>query len=143
MGVKAKFTRKDISQSADNAVSEIHTLMIQNLSYVGEYATSLARNHGNYKDQTGNLRSSIGYVIGRNGKKVSDGGFGNVTEGVSEGRRFAESLITKTRGYTLIVVAGMHYGKYVEKRNYEVLTFTEAQARIIANDLFKSMFQAA
>jgi hypothetical protein len=129
-------------------VARVHQLIISNLAYVGEYAIGLARNHGNYKDWTGNLRASVGYIVSKDGKQVVSGGFDasaapNGSEGdagAREGRAFAESHVAKIRGIGLVVVAGMYYGAYVEKRQYDVLTFTEANARITAENLFRSMF---
>ena len=46
MGIKAKFTKRDIDHAIDGAISEVHDLMIKNLSYVGEYAASLDKGRG-------------------------------------------------------------------------------------------------
>jgi hypothetical protein len=109
--------------------------------YIGFEAVALARNHGNYKDDTGNLRSSVGFVIGKNGATLNSGGFEGTGTGKNTGRTFAEKLLADTNGYALAVVAGMYYGVYVEKRQYDVVTFTEASARITAKQLFESMFR--
>ena len=154
MGIRAKFNKSVIDVALDHAVAEAHQLIIQHLAAVGEYAVNLARNHGNYKDQTGNLRASIGYVISYNGDVKLEQGFDpnaatqtkkrrDGVTGKSEGRQLAVEIASHTSGYALVVVAGMNYGKYVERRNYDVLTFTEAQAKEKANGLFREMFGAA
>ena len=63
----------------------------------GEKFIEVARRSGSYKDQTGNLRSSIGYIIAKDGEvvtenlKESDKGTDKTT-GKYKGRRLARSL---------------------------------------------------
>jgi D-serine deaminase-like pyridoxal phosphate-dependent protein len=153
MGIKAKFTMKDIEHGHQAAIAEVHERIVQGLAAVGEFAIGLARDEHakNYTDQTGNLRASIGYVLSYDGDVIFEAGFDpnaakdtkkqrDGVTGAAEGRQLAVE-IAKQRGYTLVVVAGMNYGVYVEKRNYDVLTFTEAQARIMANNLVKQIFK--
>lgn len=51
---------------------------INALNYVGLQCVTEARKNGRYTDQTGNLRSSIGYAIIENGKVISKSGFEKV-----------------------------------------------------------------
>ena len=44
--------------------------LIKQLSYIGEECVRVARQNGSYNDITGNLRSSIGYVVLYDGKPV-------------------------------------------------------------------------
>lgn len=85
-------------------------------------------------DQTGNLRSSIGYVIVMEGRIVSMSDFKQVkngTQGPVEGKALAKKLASNYKtGFALIVVAGMHYAAYVEAMdNKVVLTSAELLAR--------------
>jgi len=156
MGINAKFNVKDVvEQMVSEEAAKVHAKIFENLAYVGDEAIKLAREKGSYTDQTGNLRASTGYVISYNGKIISDAGFdpnaaGKTKKqrdgqtGASGGKTFAYEMAGKHKnGFVLIVVAGMYYGAYVEKRQYDVLTFTEAQARIVAEKLFGQMFKAA
>lgn len=52
--------------------------IIKQLSYIGEECVKTARENGSYNDITGNLRSSIGYVVLHDGKPVKQGGFQQV-----------------------------------------------------------------
>ncbi|MCM1219099.1 MAG: hypothetical protein NC548_31845 [Lachnospiraceae bacterium] len=89
-------------------------------------------------DHTGNLRSSIGYVIIRNGVPINKGGFrstqapdGNGADGQTKGQNYATSLATQfsSSPFALIVVAGMEYAMYVEAHdNKDVLASTHAWA---------------
>jgi len=156
MAVIAKFNVKDVTEKVTHdEVAKIHGLIIRNLARVGEEAVKLAREKGSYTDQTGNLRASTGYVISYNGKTINEAGFDpgaarktqkmrDGQTGAREGKGLAYEVMSKYKnGFVLVVVAGMYYGQYVEKRQYDVLTFTEANARIMAKELFDDLFKAA
>ena len=108
-------------------------VIINTFCYVGEQCIVEARDNGNYTDQTGNLRSSIGYAVLWNGKiiqkecadKVKNG-----DEGTSKGEKFLSDRIKKAqkKGVVLIVTAGMNYAEYVEAKGYNVLSSAELKA---------------
>ena len=56
----------------------IKASMIESLVYVGESALRTAREGHKYKDQTGNLTSSIGYCILDEGRIVFESSFDTV-----------------------------------------------------------------
>jgi hypothetical protein len=85
-------------------------------------------------DQTGNLRSSVGYVIAHNKNIIQYSTFNQVmqgSEGVKTGKDLAEELAKRySNNYVLIVVAGMNYAEFVEAMdNKDVLASTELWAR--------------
>ena len=125
---------------------------IQRLAEAGEAACQEAVIRGKYQNITGNLRSSIGYVIGYNGKVISEGGFhkvqgrgencqrvtfttrngkkvdfwakgkyGDGSEGSRKGLELAHSIISKTSGYSYVIVSGMEYASYVNSKGYDVM----------------------
>lgn len=102
------------------------------MSVIGEQVLNVARSTNSYKDQTGNLRSSIGYVIAQDGKVVRASSFAQVKQGgngTEQGRSYAESLAAKfSQGIVLIVVAGMNYAAYVKKKGYDVIDGSELLA---------------
>lgn len=108
-------------------------VIINTFCYVGEQCIVEARDNGDYTDQTGNLRSSIGYAVLWNGKiiqkecadKVKNG-----DEGTSKGEKFLSDRIKKAqkKGVVLIVTAGMNYAEYVESKGYNVLSSAELKA---------------
>lgn len=116
-------------ENAKNAIVSV-------LTDVGMQCVSEARSNGNYMDQTGNLRSSIGFSIVVDGKVVNSMfadqmGDGRPTnpEGIAQSRKtLADVASTKTSGIFLIVVAGMDYAIYVEGRGKNVLTSAELLA---------------
>ena len=91
-------------------------------------------------DQTGNLRSSIGYLIVKDGRIISENFElvnGRGQEGLAKGRSFADELASQyPSGYALIIVAGMEYAAYVE--NIESRTVL-AGGTILAKQLLQQL----
>lgn len=113
---------------------------------VGKKFIQVARQSGSYKDQTGNLRSSVGYVIAKDGEVVkenfveSDKGTDKTT-GKYKGRRLAEEVsLSHAGGYILVGVAGMEYATAVEAKGYEVISGANAQCEKYLRDTLKSVF---
>lgn len=109
-------------------------VLIDTFCYVGERCIIEAREGGNYLDQTGNLRSSIGYAVILNGKIIQ---MGISDKGNSKGEEFLTERIKKAqkRGIQLIVTAGMNYAEYVEAKGYNVLTSAELKAEPMIHSL--------
>lgn len=132
--IKADFT----SQYDDR----VKKAAINTLRYVGEACVSEARNNGSYTDQTGNLRSSISYVVVCDGYIVEEAisqKFLEGTIGETEGVKFVRDLASRyNKGIVLIVCAGMNYAMYVEARGYNVLS----SAELLADTLVPQMLRA-
>ena len=108
-------------------------VIVNTFCYVGEQCIIEARNNGDYTDQTGNLRSSIGYAVVWNGKVVKRDCIDKIKigeEGVSQGEKYLSDRIRKAskKGIVLIVTAGMNYAEYVEAKGYNVLSSAELKA---------------
>lgn len=107
------------------------------LAYLGEQCIVKIRDRGpkeSWFDQTGNLRSSIGYAIYGEGRKVIESAFDvvkNGSQGAVEGKRIIDELATKyAETFALVVVAGMDYADAVEARDgKDVLATTEIWAK--------------
>jgi hypothetical protein len=114
--------------------------IIRQLHVIGEKCINHARSIDTYTDQTGNLRSSIGYVMVVDGEVTYISSFEVVKQGVegaSTGREFAISLAERfPRGVALIVVAGMNYAAHVATR-YDVID----SAQLLAKRLITEMMQ--
>lgn len=134
----------DILDTYDADSETIKKLLVKIYCYVGEQCVKEARDHGSYKDQSGNLRSSIGYVVVEDGSIVQIAGLsqgprgtdrmGGVTAGNSYLRKLAAS-VTRS-GIVLIVCAGMNYAAYVENRyNKIVLSSAEAKAPYMVREI--------
>jgi len=111
--------------------------------YVGETCIKEARESGAYQDQTGNLRSSIGYVVLRDGVAYQSSNFDQVkggSDGAKEGEAFLNSIIQGYRqGLVLIVVAGMNYAAYVDALGLNVLTSAELIAEQLVPQMLKKL----
>ncbi len=114
---------------------EVDEQILEMLHRIGTEAVNVAKTippERGFTDQSGNLRSSIGYVIFKNGKAVETffeqvkGG----KEGVDKGRQLANQVGKKysDEDYALVVVAGMNYAVYVESKGRDVLASGEATA---------------
>lgn len=137
--VKNSFYAYVIKQTEGARIGAINTL-----DYVGLECVKEARLNGKYKDQTGNLRSSIGYVILENGKPIKKSGFSKVKGTATDAQTKSNSLINKlaatyNRGLVLVVVAGMDYAAYVEARGYNVLNSAETLAKKIVPQMLKEL----
>lgn len=115
--------------------------IIKKLSYIGESVIKEARMNGDYIDQTGNLRSSIGYVLLNNGKTVleniqkSNRGTDKST-GVQVAKNFIQEISEKYKNdFVLIVVAGMDYAVYVEAMGLNVLSSSKLLAELMTKRL--------
>ena len=121
----------------------VERLTIRALSKLGEQCVTKIRDRAGDKswyDQTGNLRSSVGYIVLYEGKEVQRGGFmstsapeGNGSKGKQEGQNYLEEtakIFAESSGFSLVVVAGMNYAEFVEAMdNKDVLASTELWAR--------------
>lgn len=127
-GLKALFTTKQVSKFLEQKEAEYEDKAIEILQYQGEQFVNAARSINTYTDRTGNLRSSIGYLILKDGEIISRNFQASKKgsekqKGLSQGIAFANSIAAAyPRGFVLIGVAGMHYAAYVEARKYDVIT---------------------
>ena len=121
--------------------------VIYNLSAIGEQVVNAARTEGSYKDRTGNLRSSVGYVICVDGRVRKASAFesvrgpeGNGADGRKTGSVYARSLASQfPKGYVLIAVAGMNYASYVSAKGKDVLDSAELLAERLVPQMMKTL----
>lgn len=137
---------KELQVAVNEQLMAMEEEMIAQLSFIGEKAVTIARqpHTANWTDRTGNLRSSIGYMVLKDGQPVIMGRTerhaGPIGDG-SEGEASVEPLLSKLAsehptGYTLILCAGMEYASYVEELHYyDVLT----SARLLAEQLVNKL----
>lgn len=132
-GLKATFTLPKIKTYIKQQKSVYESAVLNTLIYAGEGFVRDARiktaEEGGFKDYTGNLRSSIGYIILQNGKQISDNfepsSLGSDKEtGLLQGMVFAQEIgLNYPKGFALICVAGMSYAAHVENVNlHDVIT---------------------
>ena len=159
MPIRNNTVESEVASRIDEQVRRIDKAILYNLSYVAEQVVNHARSlpspnpafmkqpipphQPNYIDWTANLRSSIGYVIARDGEVVRMSDFSvvrNGTEGSNKGRDYARQLAARFHsGYVLIVVAGMDYAFYVKKKGYDVIDSAELLAERLVPKMLKQL----
>jgi len=134
-GIRALFTGRQVQNYLDGVMEEQEKKSLLSLQYLGEEFVNKARLTGNYTDRTGNLRSSVGYIILHDGKAV-DRNFEGRQIGKDQGQKVANEVATQyPRGWVLIGVAGMEYAAYVEAKNYDVISGSAPGAQYIKSIL--------
>ena len=115
------FSQQDLGNWFDIFQEETEDKLVLVLVRAGEDFVKIAREIGKYVDHTGNLRSSIGYIIVNDGDivdsdfQVSVKAGSDKETGKKEAKKLAQQLAkTHNEGLVLIGVAGMEYAVYVE-----------------------------
>lgn len=121
----------------ERSIQIIKEEILNQLQYLGEECvTRIRTDHpGNWMDQTGNLRSSIGAAVFDYGRQYMQTAFESVTgpqgtgaQGSAQGQQYINELAREyARVYALVVVAGMEYADAVETRR-DVLESTKLWA---------------
>lgn len=138
--VVPKFTKAQIEAIVRKRVVAIHQAYLERLQAIGEAFVRNARESGDYKDRTGNLRNSIGYVIMKDGKQLftnfqataKGDGSENKTgkDGLAVGQEKALEISGRyPQGYVLICVAGMNYAAAVESKGFDVISASSIIAK--------------
>ena len=153
MGIEPKFKVADVARRFTRFLEVIEKRQIERLQYLGEVCVKHARELPpgvGFTDQTGNLRSSIGYAIFKDGRAVQAGfeKAQNGQEGINEGQSLAKEISKKyPKGLLLVVVAGMNYAAALEaggafkiksRRGHDVL----ASAELLAEQELPKMIKA-
>lgn len=129
---------------------DIYDFIIFRFEQIGEEAVKIARENGSYHDVTGNLRSSIGYVILVDGKVVTNGTpvrYSGAKGDGEKGEAAANELLQKLKakfpwGLVLIICAGMEYAAFVENvRHKDVLTSAEHLAESLMKKLLGKVIE--
>ena len=137
MGIRMTTKLSEVHDMLMREAERVERLTIRALSELGEECVNRVRDRSSdesWYDQTGNLRSSVGYVIAHNKNIIQYSTFNQVkqgSEGVKTGKDLAKELAKRySNNYVLIVVAGMNYAEFVEAMdNKDVLASTELWAR--------------
>jgi len=127
MGLIPGFSQENVNRKVDRFVVSIEQRIVWGLAEVGEAFVNDARNktpaEGSFTDQTGDLRSSIGWVVARDGNILTAKFEGKTAEGRAQGHKIADEVLRQySKGFILIVVAGMEYAAAVESKGKDVIT---------------------
>lgn len=139
---------ENVLGALDEASDILREEIIEQLSYLGAECVTMARDDhpGNWEDQTGNLRSSIGFAIFDHGREVMAAAFEQVqqgAEGSAKGKEYVKTLAGKNaQTYALVVVAGMDYADFVELKR-DVLQGAEARAKQVCDARIRRAVETA
>lgn len=143
MGLKANFSNSDLKNFHKKIEQEILNKSINAYKYFGELIVSHAKNNVGFTDQTGNLRSSIGYVLFVNGQVYKESYEGK-QEGMKAGKDIARELVSSLRRMpiVLVITAGMNYAYQVETKGYNVITGSENYAKQTAETIIRQLLNS-
>jgi len=131
------FRQGDVDRRINRFTVNIEQRIIWTLAMVGENFVNDARNIRTYQDQTGNLRSSIGYIIARDGNIIQENIQGKA-EGKAQAKKVADEVLRENKkGFVLICVAGMEYAAAVESKGYDVITGSVPAAKALLKSKIK------
>ena len=143
MPIKRLTPKAEIDRFIAARIEAINNALVYNMCAIGEQVLNAARSTNSYKDQTGNLRSSIGYAVSVDGNIVQISSFEvvkNGDEGATEGKEYVMQLIRDyPQGIVLIVVAGMNYATYVSAKGKDVLDSSELLAEKLVPQMLKKL----
>ena len=139
MSIRLVTPIKVIDELFEKAAKIIFDKVFYYLNYLGLDCIRRIRDRpgvDSWFDQSGNLRSSIGYAIYSYGQKQIESAFDSVlggSEGSQKGRKMVADLASKySSTYALVVVAAMEYAEYVEAiDSKDVLASTEIYAKSV------------
>jgi hypothetical protein len=123
MGIKSDFNEARSMEDLNKQTEVLYDKIIKAFIMAGEKFVKDAREQmqdhamGTYKDQTKNLRNSIGYIIFSKGERVHS----NIGPEANELGGILEDM--KSEGIQLIGFAGMNYASYVESKGYNVISY--------------------
>lgn len=118
---------KALQEKLRVAREQIETVLTIKLLYLGEQCQTHAKEHKGYHDRTANLKNSISYALYKDGQPVKLNLGSVLANAQNESDNNLKRYFSKnveSQGFTLMIAAGMHYGRYVENRGYNVLTLT-------------------
>lgn len=118
------------------------------LLQLAEDAVTYSKANKGYRDHTANLKNSISFALFEDGELVisqignipkpeeAEGGQEAVQTALDE---YAASGVVAPKGFSLVIVAGMMYGKPVEAKGYNVLHLTKYFLRDRMKEIFESV----
>lgn len=135
--------QKRLNEKRQQIISYLNMRLMQ----LAEEAVTYSKENKGYQDRTANLKNSISFALYLDGQLITSV-VGKIPkaeetedgqEGVSAalGEYAQKDGIVAPKGYSLVIVAGMNYGKYVEDKGYNVLHLTKYFLR----DEMKKIFE--
>ena len=141
MDLTPQFDGNDIDNNYEVWTLSIEDKIFEILKYAGEQFVNAARTLRTYKDDTGNLRSSIGFVIALDGRIKMEDINGDAIGVAAAKETVREVLSDNDNGFVLIGVAGMQYAGFVESRGFDVISGNAIEAQNILQRLVNEVLR--
>ena len=142
MGITPNFNSNDLNRMQREIERQSLEKAVKAFEYIGETLIAHARDNVGFTDQTGNLRSSIGYVLFVNGR-IHKSNYTGTSEGNAEGKQLALEVKANIPNQPIVLVctAGMNYAYSVETKGYNVLAATENYAQGVTQQLLRQLLK--
>lgn len=149
--IRLETATSSIDELFRQAAQIIYKCVVNYLAELGEECKNRIKDRpgaDSWYDQSGNLRSSVGYAIYSNGQKQIESAFDSVlggSEGSQKGRKMVDELAGKySDTYALVVLAAMEYAEFVEAiESKDVLASTEVYAKSVVSKYLKKAIREA
>lgn len=136
-GIRCITPMSAVDKLFEEAAKIVYDRISYNLHYLGMSCVVRIRDRSgeaSWYDQSGNLRSSVGYAIYSYGRKEIESAFEIILggdAGSQKGKKMVSDLASKySDTYALVVVAAMEYAEHVEALDSkDVLASTEVWAK--------------
>lgn len=143
--------REALQQKLNEKREQLIKVLNVRLMQLAEEAVTYSKDNKGYQDRTANLKNSISFALYLDGEIVTSkiGAIPKAEEVVGEQDAVGEALqnyaqqegVVAPKGYSLIIVAGMNYGKYVEDKGYNVLHLTKYYLRSEMKKIFEEVIE--
>lgn len=143
--------REALQQKLNEKREQLIKALNVRLMQLAEEAVTYSKDNKGYQDRTANLKNSISFALYLDGEIVASkiGAIPKAEEVVGGQDAVGEALqnyaqqdgVVAPKGYSLIIVAGMNYGKYVEDKGYNVLHLTKYYLRSEMKKIFEEVIE--
>ena len=143
--------REALQQKLNEKRQQLIKALNVRLMQLDEEAVTYSKDNKGYQDRTANLKNSISFALYLDGEIVVSkiGAIPKAEEVVGGQDAVGEALqnyaqqegVVAPKGYSLIIVAGMNYGKYVEDKGYNVLHLTKYYLRSEMKKIFEEVIE--
>lgn len=143
--------REALQQKLNEKKEQLIKALNVRLMQLAEEAVTYSKDNKGYQDRTANLKNSISFALYLDGEIVVSkiGAIPKAEEVVGGQDAVGEALqnyaqqegVVAPKGYSLIIVAGMNYGKYVEDKGYNVLHLTKYYLRSEMKKIFEEVIE--
>lgn len=143
--------REALQQKLNEKREQLIKVLNVRLMQLAEEAVIYSKDNKGYQDRTANLKNSISFALYLDGEIVVSkiGAIPKAEEVVGGQDAVGEALqnyaqqegVVAPKGYSLIIVAGMNYGKYVEDKGYNVLHLTKYYLRSEMKKIFEEVIE--